>query len=43
VKIDFGKTAADYGRHRAGFPDALFDRLAPFGVGTGGQRIHDLR
>ena len=42
MKIDFGKTAADYGRHRAGFPDALFDRLATFGVGARGQRILDL-
>ena len=42
MNIDFGKTAADYGRHRAGFPDALFDRLATFGVGVGGQRVLDL-
>jgi len=42
VKIDFGKTAADYGRHRAGFPDALFERLATFGVGIRGQRVLDL-
>jgi ubiquinone/menaquinone biosynthesis C-methylase UbiE len=27
MKIDFGKTAADYGRHRAGFPDEFFERL----------------
>lgn len=42
MKIDFGKTAADYGRHRAGFPDALFERLATFGVVVRGQRILDL-
>jgi SAM-dependent methyltransferase len=42
VNIDFGKTAADYGRHRAGFPAALYDRLATFGVGVGGQRVLDL-
>lgn len=42
MKIDFGKTAQDYGRHRAGFPDALFDRLATFGVGVRGQRVLDL-
>ena len=42
MKIDFGKTAADYGRHRAGFPDALFDRLATFGVGERRQRLLDL-
>jgi hypothetical protein len=23
VDVDFGKTAHDYGRYRAGFPDAL--------------------
>ena len=27
MTIDFGRTAADYARHRAGFPDAFFDRL----------------
>ena len=25
---DFGKTAEDYRKHRAGFPASLFDRLA---------------
>lgn len=42
MNIDFGKTASDYGRHRAGFPDALFDRLAGFGVGLAGQRALDV-
>ncbi len=42
MDIDFGKTAADYGAHRAGFPDALYDRLAGFGVGMPGQRLLDL-
>ena len=42
MNVDFGKTAADYGRHRAGFPEALFDRLATFGVGVAGQRLLDL-
>jgi SAM-dependent methyltransferase len=42
VNIDFGKTAQDYGRHRAGFPDALFDRLGTLGVGMRGQRVLDL-
>ena len=32
LRADFGKTASDYGRHRAGFPDEFFDRLS--GVGT---------
>lgn len=42
MDIDFGKTAQDYGRYRAGFPPALFDRLATFGIGTRGQRVLDL-
>ncbi len=42
MKVDFGKTAADYSRHRAGFPDWLFDRLAGFGIGGPGHRILDL-
>jgi ubiquinone/menaquinone biosynthesis C-methylase UbiE len=42
MNIDFGKTAVDYGKHRAGFPDALFDRLAKFGIGQAGQRIGDV-
>lgn len=27
MTVDFGKTAGDYGRHRAGFPDEFFERL----------------
>ena len=42
MQIDFGKTAQDYGRYRAGFPPALFDRLATYGVGLPGQRVLDL-
>jgi SAM-dependent methyltransferase len=42
VKIEFGKTAQDYGRYRAGFPEALFDRLAGLGAGTPRQRLLDL-
>jgi SAM-dependent methyltransferase len=42
MDIDFGKTAQDYGRYRAGFPDELFTRLLRFGVGLVGQRILDL-
>jgi SAM-dependent methyltransferase len=42
VKIDFGKAAHDYAAHRAGFPKALFDRLAAVGVGRSGQRLVDL-
>ncbi len=40
--VDFGKTADDYVTHRAGFPKSLFERLAEFGIGTGGQTIVDL-
>jgi len=39
---NFGKAAADYGRFRAGFPESVFDRLLPFGVGMRGQDILDL-
>ncbi len=42
MKIDFGKAAHDYAAHRAGFPKALFDRLAAVGVGRSGQRLVDL-
>ena len=42
MQIDFGKTAQDYSRYRAGFPSALFDRLATFDIGTTGQRVLDL-
>jgi SAM-dependent methyltransferase len=40
--IDFGKTADDYSRYRAGFPAELFERLQTFGVGIPGQRLLDL-
>jgi SAM-dependent methyltransferase len=39
---DFGKTAQDYGRHRAGFPDAFFDRLMAMGIIRSGMRALDL-
>ncbi|MFI4989218.1 MAG: class I SAM-dependent methyltransferase, partial [Alphaproteobacteria bacterium] len=42
MKIDFGRTAKDYGQHRAGFPETFFERLAAFGVGRPGQRVLDL-
>jgi SAM-dependent methyltransferase len=42
MDVDFGKTASDYGKHRQGFPDSLFDRLRAFGVGTDGQRVVDV-
>jgi SAM-dependent methyltransferase len=40
--VDFGKTAGDYARHRAGFPEAFFERLSRLGVGRPGQRVLDL-
>ncbi|WIM98917.1 class I SAM-dependent methyltransferase [Actinoplanes oblitus] len=40
--VDFGRTAADYARHRAGFPPSLVRRLAAYGVGGPGQAVLDL-
>jgi SAM-dependent methyltransferase len=40
--MDFGRTAKDYGRHRAGFPPDFFARVATWGVGVAGQRLLDL-
>ena len=42
MEVDFGRTAADYARHRAGFPEELFERLAARGIGRAGPRILDL-
>ena len=42
MKIDFGLTAQDYAKHRAGFPDSIYPPLAAHGVGKPGQRILDL-
>ncbi len=42
MKPDFGVTAADYARYRAGFPDSFFDRLRPFGIGFPDQVVVDL-
>ena len=42
MPVDFGRTASDYARHRAGFPEALFDRLVQRGVVAAGQRLLDL-
>lgn len=39
---DFGRTAADYATHRAGFPDSFFERLAARGIGLAGARVVDL-
>ncbi len=42
MKLDFGLTASDYAKHRAGFPDSLFERLRAFGIGIAGQDVVDL-
>ncbi len=42
MNVDFGRTACDYGRHRAGSPDSMFDRLSGYGVGIRGQRVVDV-
>ena len=42
MQVDFGSTAADYARHRVGFPEELFERLADRGIGRPAQRILDL-
>ena len=42
LTADFGKTAVDYGKHRAGFPSELFDRLAAMVIGRAGARTLDL-
>lgn len=39
---DFGKTADDYARHRAGYPDFLFQRLMRRGLAAPGMRALDL-
>ena len=41
-KVDFGKTAQDYGRHRAGFPDSFFERLFAAGYVRQGNQALDL-
>jgi SAM-dependent methyltransferase len=41
MTIDFGRTATDYARHRAGFPDAFFERLLRDEVKPG-DRVLDL-
>src|SRR5258705_5889000 len=42
LRADFGKAAADYGRHRAGFPDEFFDRLGAMGIIRDGIRALDV-
>jgi SAM-dependent methyltransferase len=40
--IDFDRTAADYARHRAGFPEAFFERLLEDRIVRPGLRLLDL-
>lgn len=40
--IDFGKTAKEYGRHRAGFPPAFFEMLVARGVLRDGTDALDM-
>jgi len=42
MNVDFGLTAGDYARHRAGFPASFFERIAAFGAGRSGQTLVDL-
>lgn len=42
MQADFGKVAADYATHRAGFPDAFFDGVLARGWAGAGQRLLDL-
>ncbi|MGH7863452.1 MAG: class I SAM-dependent methyltransferase, partial [Candidatus Binataceae bacterium] len=41
-RIDFGRTAGDYGRFRAGFPERFFDRLTSLGIIRAGADALDL-
>jgi SAM-dependent methyltransferase len=42
MTVDFGLTAQDYARHRAGFPPSLYSRLAAWQIGRAGQVVVDL-
>jgi len=42
TKPDFGKTAADYGKYRQGFPPAFFEKLPMLGVPVFEQQLLDL-
>ena len=42
MPVEFGRTASDYARHRAGFPETLFERLTQRGVVAAGERLLDL-
>lgn len=40
--IDWGRTSADYARHRPGYPPSFHARLSALEIGRAGQRILDL-
>jgi SAM-dependent methyltransferase len=42
MQIDFGKTASDYGRHRAGFPGEFFERIFRAELVSPQNRVLDL-
>lgn len=42
LTADFGRTAADYGKYRAGFPNEFYDRLAAMDLLRRGMRTLDL-
>lgn len=41
-QVDFGRTATDYARHRAGFPEPFYDRLFRSGWINARDRVLDL-
>ncbi len=41
-RIDWGKTSADYAKHRPGPPPSFYQRLAALGIGLPGQKVLDL-
>ncbi|NMO21635.1 class I SAM-dependent methyltransferase [Pyxidicoccus fallax] len=42
MQVDFGRTSSDYAKHRAGFPEAFFERLVREGLLRPGVRAVDL-
>jgi ubiquinone/menaquinone biosynthesis C-methylase UbiE len=42
MNVDFGRTASDYARYRAGFPDRFFERLFTSCFVNSGDRVLDL-
>lgn len=42
MNVNFGLTANDYARHRAGFPDEFFDRVYREGIVKAGDHLIDL-